>query len=60
MRPAYRLTGPKGRRYVFTPLVGRVRVKKIQGLTVVEDRVCVPTVARSLFRYLRDERGYRM
>lgn len=60
MRPAYRLVGPKGRRYVFTPLGQRVRVMKYQGLTVVEDRVCVPAVARGLFRFLRLRAGYRM
>lgn len=60
MQPAYRLTGPKQRRYVFTPLGGRVRVRKYQGLTVVEDRVCVPTVARGLFRFLQARAGYRM
>lgn len=60
MRPAYRLAGPRGRRYVFQPSRdGRVvKVRRVVMFEVVYERVLVKPKARELWRWLT-KLGYR-
>ncbi|MGL6095382.1 MAG: hypothetical protein ACRC7O_06240 [Fimbriiglobus sp.] len=57
--PAYRLAGPKNRRYVFTPLPdGRVRVRRVEVPAVVFDEVMPVEKARSRWAWLK-KLGYK-